>query len=165
MCLFFSTREYLHLSEGNDVIRGCYTAQPLAHLRFMYPSLAPSLERDLRRLEEEGAQQQVVVMAVEFVIQAGELFYLSSRRARVSPLASVAVSVDLVRHHRLSREEAVLRLDPGQMDYFLRPCLDPAADISRVELGRGLKTSQGEARRGEVAFNSIASAVILHIIV
>lgn len=129
----------MHRSEGDDIIRGQYTAQPIAHLHYMYPDLDLVLKKDLLFLETT----QKCVQVVEIVIQVGELFYLSSREALLSPMASVSVAVDLVKHHVISRQEAVLRLDPTLMDYFLQPFLDPTADISNRELGRGLNTSQG----------------------
>ena len=131
------------MSEGNDVIRGQYTAQPLAHLRHMYDiTVLSGLAKDMIWLEKYRQH----VQRVEFVIEEGKLFYLSSRQAQLSPVASVNVCVDMVRHHMISRQEAILRLDPTVMDYFLQPVLEPTTDTSSLELGKGLKTSQGFSR-------------------
>lgn len=129
------------MSEGDDVIKGQVIAQPLTHMRYVYSSdLLLSLEKALLLLERTQRQH---VQVVEFVIEDGVLFFLSARDAELSPVACVTVCVDMVRHHSISREEAVMRLDPYLMNYFMKPFLDPTSESSNLELGRGLRTSQG----------------------
>jgi pyruvate,orthophosphate dikinase len=143
--------EYLLNAQGEDVVAGLRTPQPLniagrrpeqAHLQTLeeaMPRVYRELDRVRRRLERHYRDMQ----DVEFTIERGRLWMLQTRRGKRTASAEVRIAVEMAREGLISREEALLRVQPGSLDKLLHPTLDPAAP--RQVIGRGLPASPGAA--------------------
>ncbi|HEY5657060.1 MAG TPA: pyruvate, phosphate dikinase, partial [Myxococcota bacterium] len=151
--------EYLKNAQGEDVVAGTRTPQPINEVG-RGPGLEhlPSLEQEMprayrelvriaRRLERHYREMQ----DIEFTIQQGRLWLLQTRTGKRTAPAAVRIAVDLVGERLLSREEAVCRVTPQQLDHLLHPTIDPKA--RRTVLARGLPASPGAAVGG-IVFSS-----------
>ncbi|MCP5068237.1 MAG: pyruvate, phosphate dikinase, partial [bacterium] len=143
--------EYLTNAQGEDVVAGIRTPQPIneeskkqdsAHLPTLereMPSAYKELVRIYKRLEKHFRDMQ----DIEFTIQNGKLWMLQTRTGKRTAQAAVQIAVDMAKERLISREEAVLRLDPSSLDQLLHPTLDP--DAPRDVVARGLPASPGAA--------------------
>jgi pyruvate, orthophosphate dikinase len=124
---------------GEDVVAGVRTPQPLEQLGDSFPDVFEELLDTMRRLEQHYRDAQ----DIEFTIEDGKLYLLQTRPAKRHATSMVKVAVDLVEEGLISREEALGRLDPAQLDQLLHPMIDPKADYEVV--ARGLNASPGAA--------------------
>jgi pyruvate, orthophosphate dikinase len=131
--------EFLMNAQGEDVVAGIRTPQPVARLREMSPKVFRELERICRRLERHFRDMQ----DVEFTLEEGTLYLLQTRTGKRTPVAGVKVAVDMQRERLIDKRLAVLRVDPHQVELLLHPMLDPQAKVERV--ARGLPASPGAA--------------------
>ncbi|HEU5280201.1 MAG TPA: pyruvate, phosphate dikinase [Gaiellaceae bacterium] len=131
--------EFLENAQGEDVVAGIRTPQPLAEMQQQLPAAFEQLVETMRRLEEHYRD----VQDIEFTVEEGELFLLQTRSAKRTAAASVKAAVDMVEEGLISREDAVARIDPGQLDQLLHPMLDPRADWEIA--AKGLNASPGAA--------------------
>ena len=139
--------EFLANAQGEDVVAGVRTPQPLEELGDSFPDVFEELLDTMRRLEQHYRDAQ----DIEFTIEDGRLFLLQTRPAKRHATSMVKVAVDLVEEGLISREEALGRLDPAQLDQLLHPMIDPKADYEVV--ARGLNASPGAAT-GAIVFDA-----------
>jgi pyruvate,orthophosphate dikinase len=139
--------EFLANAQGEDVVAGVRTPQPLGELGDAFPEVFDELLDTMRRLEQHYRDAQ----DIEFTIEDGRLFLLQTRAAKRHAASMVKVAVDLVDEGLISREEAIERLDPKQLDQLLHPMIDPNADYEVV--ARGLNASPGAAT-GAIVFDA-----------
>ena len=131
--------EYLRNAQGEDVVAGIRTPEPLERLGEQLPDAYEQLVENLRRLESHYRD----VQDVEFTIEEGTLFILQTRTGKRTAAAAMRIAVELVGEDLISHEEAVARIDPDQLDQLLHPRIDPAADVEVA--AKGLNASPGAA--------------------
>ena len=139
--------EYLMNAEGEDVVAGIRTPEPLETLKRDLPDLYAQLFRMQQTLEMHYRDMQ----DLEFTIEEGKLWMLQTRTGKRTPKAAVKIAVDMVEEGLIKEREALKRINPDQMDYFLHPMIDPKAD--RTLLAKGLPASPGAAT-GRVVFSA-----------
>jgi pyruvate,orthophosphate dikinase len=139
--------EYLMNAQGEDVVAGIRTPEPLETLSQASPAAYAELLRVRALLEGHYRDAQ----DIEFTIEEERLYLLQTRRAKRTTAASVRIAHDLAREGRISREEAVSRIQPEEVDRLLHPSFDP--DAERTVIARGLPASPG-AVTGRVVFTA-----------
>ena len=141
--------EYLVNAQGEDVVSGVRTPQPISTLE----ALMPAAYRELHEITTSLEQHYRDVQDFEFTIQDGKLYMLQTRNGKRTGPAAVRIAVDMVNEGLISKEEAVLRVDPQQLDQLLHPVLDPASKKSLATIAKGLPASPGAAV-GRVVFTA-----------
>src|SRR6266446_602620 len=131
--------EFLPNAQGEDVVAGIRTPQPLAHMEQKLPAAFAQLLDTMRRLEENYRDMQ----DIEFTVQDNELYLLQTRSAKRTAAAAVKAAVDMVEEGLISHEDAVARIDPAQLDQLLHPMIDPTAEWEVAT--KGLNASPGAA--------------------
>ncbi|MDQ2910948.1 MAG: pyruvate, phosphate dikinase, partial [Actinomycetota bacterium] len=131
--------EFLADAQGEDVVAGIRTPEPLAAMQERLPEAFEQLLETMRRLEEHYRDMQ----DIEFTVEEGRLYLLQTRSAKREPAAALKSAVDMVGEGLISREEAVARIDPDQLDKLLHPRIDPNAELEVV--ATGLNASSGAA--------------------
>jgi pyruvate, orthophosphate dikinase len=131
--------EFLPNAQGEDVVAGIRTPEPLAHMQEKLPRAFEQLLETMRRLEEHYRD----VQDIEFTVEENTLYLLQTRSAKRTAAASVKAAVDMVEEGLIAREEAVVRIDPQQLDQLLHPMLDPKAEWEVA--AKGLNASPGAA--------------------
>jgi pyruvate,orthophosphate dikinase len=131
--------EYLMNAQGEDVVAGIRTPHPLAKLQEEMPETYREFERISELLEKHYRD----VQDIEFTIERGKLFMLQTRTAKRTAGAAVKVAVDMVKEGLITREEAVARIEPGQLDQLLHRRIDPRARLEVI--AQGLPASPGAA--------------------
>ena len=142
--------DYLTNAQGEDVVAGIRRTKPIEQLAEEMPEAHARLEELVRRLETHFRD----VQDIEFTIERGKLWLLQTRNAKRTAQAAVRIAVDMVSEGLITREEAVLRVSPEQVDYFLHPQLDRVSEAALEGgcLATGLNVSPGAAV-GRVAFD------------
>ncbi len=131
--------EYLVNAQGEDVVAGIRTPEPISGLRERMPAAYAELAETLGRLEEHYRDMQ----DVEFTVEEDTLYLLQTRTGKRTAQATLRIAVEMVAEGLISKEEAVIRIDPGQLDQLLHPTIDPEA---RVDVAaKGLNASPGAA--------------------
>jgi pyruvate,orthophosphate dikinase len=145
--------DYLSNAQGEDVVSGTRPTLRIAALKELHPKLYAQLERYCQKLERHFRD----VQDVEFTIEQGKLWMLQTRDAKRTAQAAVRIAVELAGEKRITRQEAVLRVKPEQIDFFLHPRFTPADKKAAQERGdllaKGLNVSPGAAS-GVVAFDA-----------
>jgi pyruvate,orthophosphate dikinase len=148
--------EYLVNAQGEDVVAGIRTPQPLSSAK--KKDGAPSMEeimpecyRQLLNIREILEKHYVDMQDIEFTIEKGKLYMLQTRNGKRTARAAVKIAVDMVKEGLIDEKTAVLRVQPSQLDQLLHPSLDPGAQ--RKVIAKGLPASPGAAG-GEVVFNA-----------
>ena len=144
--------EYLINAQGEDVVAGIRTPLPLSRLREAAPEMMAQLEEVRGRLERHYRDMQ----DMEFTIQQGRLFLLQTRNGKRTGGAAVKLAVDMAAEGLITREEAIGRVTPGQLDQLLHPMIDPAGREQVTALASGLNASPGAAT-GQVVFTADAA--------
>jgi pyruvate, orthophosphate dikinase len=139
--------EFLPNAQGEDVVAGIRTPQPIERMREVMPEAFDQLLDTMRRLEEHYRD----VQDIEFTVEDQRLYLLQTRSAKRTAAAAVKAAVAMVEESLISREEAVARIDAAQLDQLLHPMLDPKADFEVV--AKGLNASPGAAS-GKVVFDA-----------
>ncbi|NVB78599.1 MAG: pyruvate, phosphate dikinase [Kofleriaceae bacterium] len=142
--------EFLTNAQGEDVVAGIRTPEPIAELAKKLPAAHADLVRVAKLLEDHFRDMQ----DLEFTIQKGQLFMLQTRNGKRTGKAMVKVAVDLVAEGKLSPKEAVLRIEPAKLDEVLHPTIDPKARPTPI--AKGLPASPGAAI-GRVVFTANAA--------
>ncbi|SCJ72969.1 pyruvate, phosphate dikinase [Neobittarella massiliensis] len=141
--------EYLINAQGEDVVAGVRTPFPISHLKEDMPEVYDQFAAIADRLEKHYRDMQ----DMEFTIENGQLFMLQTRNGKRTAAAALKIAVDLVDEGMISENEAVLRVEPKQLDSLLHPQFD-AAELKKAELiGKGLAASPGAAC-GKVVFTA-----------
>ena len=131
--------EFLVDAQGEDVVAGTRTPEPIERMRELLPETYDQLVATLGRLEEHYRELQ----DIEFTIEDGTLYILQTRTGKRTARAALRVAVEMVGEGLISREEAVARIDPGQLDQLLHPMIDPDAVLEVA--ATGLNASPGAA--------------------
>jgi pyruvate, orthophosphate dikinase len=139
--------EFLTNAQGEDVVAGIRTPEPIAELAKKLPAAHTELVRVAKLLEDHFRDMQ----DLEFTIQTGQLFMLQTRSGKRTGRAMVKVAVDMVGEGKLTPSEAVLRIDPAKLDEVLHPTIDPKARPPSI--AKGLPASPGAAI-GRVVFTA-----------
>ena len=139
--------EYLRNAQGEDVVAGIRTPQPLAEMESELPESFRQLADTMHLLERHYREMQ----DIEFTIERGTLYLLQTRTGKRTAAAALKVARDLVDEGLISREEALERIDPDQLDQLLHPTIDPSAE--RDVIAHGLNASPGAAV-GAVVFDA-----------
>jgi pyruvate,orthophosphate dikinase len=139
--------EFLVNAQGEDVVAGIRTPEPLARMEDALPEAFAEYVETIRRLEEHYRD----VQDTEFTVEEGRLYLLQTRTAKRTAAAALKSAVDMVDEGLISREEAVVRIDPMQLDQLLHPMLDPKASLDVA--AKGLNASPGAAV-GEIVFDA-----------
>lgn len=139
--------EFLMNAQGEDVVAGVRHPHPLQELGQVVPGALSQLEEIRERLESHYRDMQ----DIEFTIEDGSLYMLQTRTGKRTAPAALKVAVDMVEEGMISREEALARIDPAQLDQLLHPRLDDTA--SYEVLTSGLNASPGAAV-GRVVFDA-----------
>jgi len=143
--------EYLKNAQGEDVVAGIRTPQPLNEASRSSDTLElatleremPEVYRELVAIQERLERHYRDMQDIEFTVQQGQLWMLQTRNGKRTSQAAVQIAVDLANEGVLSREEALVRVDAEALDQLLHPMLDPEAP--RDVLARGLPASPGAA--------------------
>ncbi|MDW7799171.1 pyruvate, phosphate dikinase [Streptococcus canis] len=147
--------EYLINAQGEDVVAGIRTPQSIATLEKEMPAIYAQFVAITKLLEKHYRDMQ----DVEFTIEKGKLYMLQTRNGKRTAKAAIKIAVDLVTEGLISKEEAILRIDPSQLDQLLHPTFDPKARQEALCLTKGLPASPGAAS-GRVYFQ--AEDVVAH---
>ncbi len=139
--------EYLTNAQGEDVVAGIRTPHPIKDLKKEMPEVYGQLRDITTRLEKHYRE----IQDFEFTVQEGKLFMLQTRTGKRTAHAAVKIAVDMVAEGLISKEEAVLRVEPASLDQLLHPVIDPKAKIEVI--ARGLPASPGAAS-GKVVFSA-----------
>jgi pyruvate, orthophosphate dikinase len=131
--------EYLVDAQGEDVVAGIRTPQPLEEMAKRLPEAYEQLLETMARLEQHYRDMQ----DIEFTVEEDTLYLLQTRSAKRTAAAGLKAAVDMTAEGLISREDAVARIDPGQLDQLLHPMLDPKAEFEVA--ARGLNASPGAA--------------------
>ena len=131
--------EFLVNAQGEDVVAGIRTPQPIAEMQARFGATFERLVETMARLEEHYREMQ----DIEFTVEEGTLYILQTRTGKRTAAAALRIAVEMVAEGLLSREEAVVRIDPGQLDQLLHPMIDPGAEYAVA--GKGLNASPGAA--------------------
>jgi pyruvate,orthophosphate dikinase len=139
--------EYLMNAQGEDVVAGIRTPQPISQLKKAMPKVYAELTRIYKRLEKHYRE----MLDIEFTIQNGKLYMLQCRVGKRTAAAAVKIAVDMVKERLIDQRLALLRVDPAQLDQLLHPRVDPAAKTEKI--AKGLPASPGAAV-GKVVFTA-----------
>jgi len=139
--------EYLTNAQGEDVVAGIRTPRHISHLAREMPKVYKQLQTITRNLEKHYKD----VQDFEFTIQEGKLYLLQTRTGKRTTAAAVKIAVDMVDEGLITKEEALLRVEPAQLDQLLHPRIDPSASLNVI--ARGLAASPGAAS-GMVVFTA-----------
>ena len=151
--------EFLVNAQGEDVVAGMRTPQHISEearieageTRPSLEALMPELFAELKDIYERLEARYRDMQDLEFTIQEGKLWMLQTRSGKRTSKASLRIAVDMAEEGLITREEAILRIDPAQLDQLLHPMLDPNAD--KKILTTGLPASPGAAT-GEIVFDA-----------
>ncbi len=141
--------EYLINAQGEDVVAGVRTPSPIAKLKEDMPAVYEQFQSIAHNLENHYRDMQ----DMEFTIENGKLYMLQTRNGKRTAAAALKIAVDLVDEGMISEEEAVLRVEPKQLDSLLHPMFDSKALKAAKPIGTGLAASPGAAC-GQVVFTA-----------
>ncbi len=139
--------EFLANAQGEDVVSGIRTPQPLEAMRGVLPKAFDQLVETMRRLEEHYRDMQ----DIEFTVEDEQLYLLQTRSAKRTAAAALNAAVAMVDEGLISRQDAVGRIDPAQLDQLLHPMIDPKASLEVA--AKGLNASPGAAS-GAIVFDA-----------
>ena len=141
--------EYLMNAQGEDVVAGIRTPNPIADLEKQMPEIYKEFHDTAKKLENHYKDMQ----DLEFTIENGKLFLLQTRNGKRTAHAAVNVAVDLVNEGLITKEEALLMVEPNALDQLLHPTFSDVALKDADLLAKGLPASPGAAK-GYISFNA-----------
>ena len=136
--------EYLLNAQGEDVVAGIRTPEPISHLQEQMPDVYQQFVDIATKLEAHYRDMQ----DMEYTIERGKLYMLQTRNGKRTAAAALKIAVDLVDEGVLSEEEAVLKVEPKKLDTLLHPNFDAAAVKKAPVIAKGLPASPGAATGG-----------------
>lgn len=145
--------EYLMNAQGEDVVAGVRTPKEINTLQDMMPEVYEEFANTARTLEEHYKDMQ----DMEFTIQDGKLFLLQTRNGKRTAQAAVQVAVDMVNEGLIDEKEAVLRIEPKELDGLLHPTFTEKALADNEPISKGLAASPGAAV-GKICFSAKEAA-------
>ncbi|MBW2090835.1 MAG: pyruvate, phosphate dikinase, partial [Deltaproteobacteria bacterium] len=149
--------EYLTNAQGEDVVAGIRTPQPINSSKPVAPDavplekIMPELYKELDEIRLKLERHYRDMQDIEFTIQQGKLWMLQTRTGKRTAHAAIKIAHDMVQENLITKEEAVARIDPDQLDQLLHPMFDPKAQ--KKVLAKGLPASPGAAV-GQVVFSA-----------
>jgi pyruvate,orthophosphate dikinase len=141
--------EYLFNAQGEDVVAGIRTPKPIKDLEVDNPEVFNEFKRAVAVLEGHYKDMQ----DMEFTIEKGKLYFLQTRNGKRTAQAALQISIDLVNEGLLSKEQAILKVEPKQLDTLLHPQFDQDALAQAVVITQGLNASPGAAT-GRIVFDA-----------
>ena len=141
--------EYLINAQGEDVVAGIRTPQPIDTLKEVMPEIYKQFIDTVKTLEHHYKDMQ----DVEFTIENGRLFFLQTRNGKRTAASAINVAVDLVEEGLITKEEAIMRIEPKQLDQLLHPKFEDKALKEATVLTKGLPASPG-AGSGKIYFSA-----------
>lgn len=141
--------EYLMNAQGEDVVAGIRTPQSIDTLKEVMPECYEQFSKICKTLENHYKDMQ----DMEFTIEDGKLFMLQTRNGKRTATAALKIAVDMVEEGMLTKEEALLKVDPKQLDQLLHPMFDEASLKAAECVAEGLAASPGAAT-GHIAFTA-----------
>lgn len=141
--------EYLINAQGEDVVAGVRTPKPIAKLQEDMPEVYDQFVNIAKTLEDHYRDMQ----DMEYTIEDGKLYMLQTRNGKRTAAAALKIAVDLVAEGMITKEEALLQVDPKQLDALLHPTFEPKALKAASVLCKGLPASPG-AGAGKVYFTA-----------
>ncbi len=141
--------EYLTNAQGEDVVAGIRTPKPLVELKKEMPNVYKELQKITQKLEKHYRD----VQDYEFTIQQKKLYMLQTRTGKRTTTAALKIAVDMVKEGLITKEEAVMRIDPQSLDHVLHPMFDPTKRKNFEVIAKGLPASPGAAA-GQVVFTA-----------
>jgi len=139
--------EYLINAQGEDVVAGIRTPQNIATLKNTMPVIYNELESTCKAIEKHYRDMQ----DIEFTIENEKLYILQTRTGKRTATSAVKIAVDMVKENMIKKEDAVLRIDPNQLEQLLFPTIDPKYPTNVI--AKGLPASPGAAA-GKTVFSS-----------
>ncbi len=139
--------EYLVNAQGEDVVAGVRTPQPIKQLKNDMPKMYKELVDITTKLEKHYKD----IQDFEFTVQENKLFMLQTRDGKRTVQAAIKIAVDMVKEKLITKEDAIMRIDPHQLNQLLHPSIDPKAKIEVI--AKGLPASPGAAS-GKVYFTA-----------
>lgn len=133
--------EYLMNAQGEDVVAGIRTPNPISHLKDTNPEVYDEFVKYAEELEKHYKDMQ----DMEFTIEKGKLYMLQTRNGKRTAAAAVKIAVDLVKEGLISKEEALLKVVPSQLDALLHPTFVQEALDKAKPVAKGLPASPGAA--------------------
>ena len=133
--------EYLMNAQGEDVVAGIRTPQPIETLRNVFPKVYSELTDIREKLEDHYHDMQ----DVEFTIEDGNLYILQTRAGKRTAAAAVRMAVEMARDGTIDKQEALLRVTPEHIEQLLHPTFDPQEEQKAIQLTKGLPASPGAA--------------------
>lgn len=146
--------EFLVNAQGEDVVAGIRTPQPIDQMKESFPDVYGKFEDIARILEDHYKDMQ----DMEFTVEEGKLFMLQTRNGKRTAEAAVKVAVDMVNEEKIDKETAIMRIAPEQIDQLLHPAFDAEELKKHTPIGKGLPASPGAAC-GEIVFSADDAAV------
>ena len=141
--------EYLINAQGEDVVAGIRTPQPIDTLKEVMPEIYKQFIDTVKTLEHHYKDMQ----DVEFTIEKGRLFFLQTRNGKRTAASAINVAVDFVNEGLITKEEAIMRIEPKQLDQLLHPKFEDKALKEATVLTKGLPASPG-AGSGKIYFSA-----------
>ena len=141
--------EYLMNAQGEDVVAGVRTPMPISHLEEQNPQLYAQFVDICNKLENHYRDMQ----DMEFTIERGKLYMLQTRNGKRTAFASLQIAVDMVNEGMITKEQALMKIEPRNLDALLHPTFNPSALKSANLIATGLPASPG-AGAGKIAFTA-----------
>ena len=141
--------EYLINAQGEDVVAGIRTPQKIDTLKDIMPDVYDQFVKTADKLEKHYRDMQ----DIEFTIEKGKLFLLQTRNGKRTAKSAINVAVDLVEEGLITREEAIMRVEPNQLDQLLHPKFEDKSLKEAKVLAKGLPASPGAAS-GKIYFSA-----------
>ena len=141
--------EFLMNAQGEDVVAGIRTPQPISALKESMPEVYQQLAEIAKKLETYYKDMQ----DMEFTIERGKLYMLQTRNGKRTAQAALKIAVDMVEEGLITKEEAMLKVDPKQLDTLLHPTFEPSALKAAKPIAKGLPASPGAAT-GKIYFTA-----------
>lgn len=141
--------EFLVNAQGEDVVAGIRTPKPIKEMAESFPDVYKDFERIADVLEKHYKDMQ----DMEFTVERNKLYMLQTRAAKRTAVSAVKIAVDMVNEDLISKETAVSRIDPNQIDQLLHPNFDAKAEAEAEVLAKGLPASPGAAT-GRIYFTA-----------
>ena len=148
--------EFLENAQGEDVVSGVRTPHPISELDKWNPAVYKQLREITNMLEKHYRD----IQDFEYTIQDGKLYMLQTRNGKRTGPAAVRIAVEMVQEGLIDKKEAVLRVEPQQLDQLLHPVLDPASKKSLTKLAVGLPASPGAAV-GTIVFTADEAVAVV----
>ncbi len=139
--------EYLVNAQGEDVVAGIRTPKPIKELKMEKQDIYKKLVTITKKLERHYKDMQ----DFEFTVQEGKLFMLQTRTGKRTAHAAVKIAVEMVKEKLISKQEAIRRIEPAQLEQLLHPNIDPNAKTEVI--AKGLAASPGAAS-GRIVFSA-----------